>query len=203
MGLLLSLAAVVPIGSKSPPAVQTYGSSEEDVELGARLWAVLPIALRHPDELLQRVEVVTYEKNDFTGSAEIASPMPYEEALDAQVHMQIVRLEMTGHASSLVKSLLRDNLIAFASHYTSLTDRPVFLVLQFSEREDFGVFSLRISENNLLCLMDSGGSTMDFYVVPSPSGSVWISSYIAEWRFLVLGDIGTYAAIENLPVWGR
>jgi RDD family protein len=211
MGLLFSLAWFMGIGRitfekmppASPPALETYGSSEEDARLAARLWTVLPVAFRHPDELIQRVEVVSYERNDFTGSSEVLSPMPYEEALKAQEHMRIVRLEMTGHASSLVKLALLENLIAFASPNASSRERPVFLVLEFSESEDFGVFTLRISENNLLCLMESGGSAVDFYVLPSPSGSVRMFGSIDELRFLFLGDLRTYAAIENLPIWPR
>jgi hypothetical protein len=203
VGFLLSLTSFIEIDPKSVSAVDIIYTSEEDVKLRAILWAVLPVSLKYSDELLQAVEVVSYEENHFLGSAQIVSPMPYEEALKAQKHMRIVRVELTGNASSLVRSVMRDNMIAFARQFTPLTARPNFLILEFFEREDFGFFSLRISENNLLCSMDSGGSAVDFYVVPSPSGSFRIFSSVAESRYLVLGDLGAYAEIENLPVWAR
>jgi len=206
MGLVFCTAWLVGIGGitfdKSPasfPGLEMYGSSEEDGRLATRLWTVLPAFLRHPDELIQNVEVITFVRNDFTGTNEIVSRMPYEEALKAQKHIRLVRVEMSSHASSLVKSTLRDNLMAFAGF--NADPRPVFLILELSEREDFGVFTLRTSENNLLCLMEFGGKVVNFYVVPSPIGSVRFYMSPDELRYLFLGDLRMYATVERLPIW--
>jgi len=77
--------------------------------------------------------------------------------------------------------------------------RPGYLVLEFSSKDSYGVFSFQRSEDYTLCLTAPQGAPENLLA----DASIVLSgeSSITEPALLVLGRLGDISYIEKTPVW--
>jgi hypothetical protein len=189
------------------PPVDFYLKSDlEEAQTAGFLRSHLDGGMQDPeafskDDYLRELRVFTALGRLPSENGASTAPSVCRASFETDKTYVIVLAQVNPETPSLVKAILFQNLINTSSQYVK---KPDLLVLQLAERQSFGVFSIKLTENYMLCVTGSNAANgkPDVSIFDVSSTSSFMAS-ISEPAALLLGELDGYSRVEDLPIWFR
>lgn len=199
-GVLLASLTYLTIGrmifsglpERSPGKYEQRFWSVTDPESLKSLWIVLPIGLKEREPSVRDIQIFEMSPSPFTFRGEdsrFLTPLNPQQYLNKLEKIRFIKVSLAQRASSLVRFLLMENLLSISSQRLPMARRPGFILLQFSSRENFGLFDIDTEENILLCLMSSDKNFVDFPTSVRPEQALRITTSPDKIGWLFLGVV--------------
>jgi hypothetical protein len=153
------------------------------------------------DDYLSELRVFTASGRLPSENGASTAPSVCRASFDTDKSYIIISAQINPETLALVKAILFQNLINTSSQYVK---RPDLLVLQITERQSYGVFSIQLTENYMLCVTASDAANGKPEVsVFDVSATTSLMASISEPAALLLGELDGYSQVENVPIWFR
>jgi hypothetical protein len=170
-------------------------SAQAEAQMAAGLWPYIQAGVA--EELLRDVRVYSII-GDLPGRAgeEPLVGTPCQQSYKAKRSYKIVRMQIDPAAPTIVVTFLYANMLRTTDRFGG---RPGVMVIELSSRRSFGVFSLELPEDYVICFAGSGTAPENNLAAVSRTVSVQGSLNALAWLFL--GDLGNYSYVEKVPVY--
>jgi hypothetical protein len=176
---------------KEPPA-KGFQQAETitDPKTIEPLWVYLPMNLRESGSVVRKIELFAASPNPFTFRSEdshIMTPLNPAQYLNDVKQVRFVRVTVAPYMSTVTRMIIVLNFLALGGRSTT-TIRPSFALLQIGSEQKYGLFSIGVQENILICWMGSNTNPVDFPMEAHPGFGVGPLFSFGEIYNLLLGN---------------
>jgi uncharacterized RDD family membrane protein YckC len=177
------------------PVREFFVSAQAEAQMAAGLWPDIQGGV--PEELLRDVRVYSII-GDLPGPAgeEPLVGTPCQQSYKAKRSYKLVRMQIDPAAPTIFVTSLYANMIHITDRFQG---RPGVMVIELSSMRSFGVFSLDLPEDYVICFAGSGAAPEN--TVATASRSVRMEGSFDILSDLFLGKLGLYSYVEKVPVW--